>query len=186
MATERGKIGRLPEALRAEINAMIRDNKTGAEILAFLEAHGVAGVTPQNISNWKRYGFEKWAARQQTLDTLRETRDFARELIGEAKADGEDSLALASDAANALAIQQLTTAIEGFDPAGLQALLAERPDTFIDVVHALTANRSVEIRFQEFKRKIRAAIDQAAHVADEKGGATADDIKQIFNQAYGV
>ena len=184
MATERGKIGRLPEALRAELNAMIRDNRTAVDIQAFLEAKGITGVTPQNISNWKKYGFEKWAARQARIDEMKSRMEFAADLSRECQAtDGAD---LAGDVAGRLAMDSCTAILEGFDPANFQAMLAEKPEKFVDLVHVVSVMRNTEVKLAEFKRKIRAAIDQAAHVADEKGGATADDIKQIFNQAYGV
>ena len=90
MATPRGKIGRLPEALRAQVNGLLRDNKTAEEIIALLDAQGVAGVTPQNVSAWKKFGYQKWERLQDRVDLMRARRDMAKQMVEEAREDGDD------------------------------------------------------------------------------------------------
>ncbi len=189
MATPRGKIGRLPEALRAQINGMIRDHKTADEIIALLEAQGVSGVTPQNVSAWKKWGFERWNRRMERLDEMASRREFARQLVSEAKDEGGDGLTVASDAASAIVVEQIAEALEAFDPLQLNAMLAEKPEKFMDLAHALAATRkgdqaSVLLRqkVEEYERQKK----QLCAVIEEKGVATKEDFDAIYREAYGV
>lgn len=187
MPTPRGKIGRLPDELRADVNAMIRDNRTGEDIIAFLASKGVEGVTPQNVSNWKRNGYEAWAARQDRLQDMRARLEFATELSKEC--DGQGGAQLASDAASRLAVDTIWAALEGFSPEQLQGLLAEKPDKFVDLVHALSSIRQRDQAAVVLRMKLDAfqsAADRLKETIEEKGQATAEDFDQIYKDAYGT
>lgn len=187
MATSTGKIGRLPDALREEINGMIRDNCSAEQIITRLEVAGVKGVTAANVSAWKKYGYSKWEARQERLRDMEARRDFAMDLVREAKASGDEGMTLASDAASAMAIDHIMGVLEQFDASQFSAMLAEKPERFVDLVMALTALRKrdqdgvlLQQKVDEYRRKIK----QLADVVDERGVATKDDVQQIFAEAY--
>ena len=189
MATPRGKIGRLPEALRAQINGMLRDNKPADEIIALLEAQGVVGVTPQNVSAWKKWGFEKWNRRMERLDEMAARREFSRHLVTEARDEGGDGLTVASDAASAIVVEQIAEALEEFDPLLLKGMLAEKPEKFMDLAHALAATRKgdqsavlLRQKCEDYERQRQ----QLAEVIEEKGVATKEDFDAIYREAYGV
>lgn len=184
MATERGKIGRLTNELRDQVNALIRDNTPACDVIAFLEAHAIEGVTAQNISTWKRFGYDKWRANQQRIEDMKARLDYARQLSAEC--GGNDGLAVAGDAAASIALGHITAALESFSADQLQKLLAEKPEKIFALIESLTNMRAVELKFAEYRRKVKAAVDQVVAVAEEKGSATAADIKSIFATAYGV
>lgn len=189
MPTPRGKIGRLPEALRAEINGLIRDNKPAEEIIALLEARGVAGVTPQNVSAWKKWGYEKWQHRMERLDEMEAEQEWCRTVVEKARTEGADILTAGSDAASLRAMQIMRDALDNFGPEAMRGMLAEKPEKFMDLCHALATIRKgdqasvlLAQKVEDYERKIQ----QLREVVDSQGAASADDVKKIFKEAYGV
>lgn len=88
-----GKIARLPNQIREQLNQRLYDGQSGAEILTWLNElpmvkqilvakFGGALITEKNLSNWRKIGFARWLQRQepsQELKWLRETAsDFSR------------------------------------------------------------------------------------------------------------
>lgn len=185
MATERGKIGRLPAEARARINAMIRDNRTAEEIAAECEKLGAPGVTPQNISTWKQFGYAKWLTRQDRLEEMAGRLEFARS-IRDRMAESGDA---ASDAASTMAVDLIADALENFTPALLQGRIAERPELVVDLVNALSKIRArdqaavlLKQKVEDYQRRVR----QLAAIVDERGSATREDVAKLFQEAYGV
>lgn len=193
MATARGKIGRLPADVRAEVCRMIRDNRPAADVIAYLAEQGVEGVRPQNVSSWKTHGFQEWARRQERLETMAARREFARELVAEARSEGDGGLELASDAASAMAVDAIQTVLEEFDPVHLSELCAAKPATFVALVDALGTLRkgdqaAVKLRmeFEDYRRRVRAAVEALRAKTDAGGQATAEDLRAIARDLYGV
>ena len=67
----RGKIARCPAVIRDEVNRRLHDGETGKEVVAWLNeqplvqsmlARKYAGapITEQNLSKWRRGGFQNW------------------------------------------------------------------------------------------------------------------------------
>jgi len=189
MATPRGKIGRLSQELRDQLNRMIRDNKTAEEILAFLCAQGIEGVTPQNISTWKRFGYEKWERNQVRIEQMASRRAMAREMIEEARADGDGSLSLASDAASAMAVDALTEVLEDFDPELLKAAIAEKPDRILSLMETLTGIRKRDQDAVVLRQKLEAArklAEQAATAANASGNRDLAAIAEEMGRVLGA
>ena len=77
----RSKIGRLPFAIRNELNERIRDGAGGAEILAWLnglkETRRVlrelksAEINAQNLTDWRTSGYADWLEDQAKADRIR-------------------------------------------------------------------------------------------------------------------
>ncbi len=189
MATERGKIGRLSFDVREQINRMIRDNKTHDDILGYLAGKGITEVTPQNISAWKEFGYQKWLRQQERIDEMGNRVDFARSIVAKARESGEDPSAMVSDTASQLAVDTMLAVLEDFDPATLRGALAEKPEKFLDMVWALSAIRKgdqagilLRQKVDEYQRKIK----QLEAIVDEHGVATKDDLKSVFAESYGA
>lgn len=97
-----GKIGRLPVAIRNEVNRRLLDNQGGAKILTWLNAQpevlrvldeyfNEEPITPQNLSEWRKGGFQKWVERQRRAEELKDLSAFALEMgkaAGGSVADG--------------------------------------------------------------------------------------------------
>lgn len=195
MATPRGKIGRLPEELRNQVNGLLQNNATAEEVIRVLELNGVTGVRPQNISNWKTSdsddpgSFKSWCKRRERLALMEDRRGFAQELVAKAQADGDGSMTLAGDTAQALAMDTVLSVLEDFDPQNLKGLLAEKPAKFIELLGALSGARRTDQTGEKLRAELallKGRIDQLRALADEQGQATPDDIAKIFRDAYGV
>ena len=182
MATPRGKIGRLPAALRDQVNGMIRDNAEAADIIAFLDSKGVSGVEPTNVSAWKRWGYERWEKRMEKIDAMRNRVEFAQALATE---NGQ----AASDGASALAVDAISQALEDFDPDNLRILLAERPEKFADLVYALTAIRKGDQAAVLLRQKVdaaRALADEAKKKADASGNTDLAQLAAEMDRVLGA
>jgi hypothetical protein len=87
----RGKIARLPRAVRDELNIRLDDGQEADDILPWLNAlpevqkiiterfNGV-GVSPQNLSAWRQGGFQEWLLHRELLDTAVHVRENLREM----------------------------------------------------------------------------------------------------------
>ena len=167
---------------------MIRDNREADDIIKRLDDLGVVGVTPQNVSAWKKYGYQKWLRRQERIEGMRARMEFARKLAGES--GGENGgMALQSDAASRIAVDGIMAVLEEFDPALLSALLREKPEKFMDLLHSLSDIRKrdqdaviLRQKVAEYQRRVRQLTD----VASENGVATQADISKIFAEGYGT
>jgi len=69
--THKGKIGRLPRNLRDEVNLRLENAEASGSILAWLNAlpkaqavlasgFGVSQMNEQNLTNWRKGGYQNW------------------------------------------------------------------------------------------------------------------------------
>jgi hypothetical protein len=117
-AQRRGKIARLPRPIRDEINVRLDDGQEAEEILAWLNAlpevrqaiakyfNGIP-ISPQNLSAWRRGGFQEWLFQQQFLDTALQMRENVAEVQQEIDSEnpGEIHRTMADYLASHLAIR---------------------------------------------------------------------------------
>lgn len=151
--TPQGKIGRLPHAVREDLNARLLNNEPARRILAWLNATPEQvwvcaeyfegeEVTAKNLSDWKVGGYRKWLARRERADALRGLSSYAVDL---AKGSG---LAL-TDAAAAIAGGNILTLLER----------ASDEDS-VGLLEALTALRRTDLE--------REKMDRASNLEREK------------------
>ncbi len=99
----RSKIGRLPFAIRNELNERIRDGAQGAEILDWLNglketrkilremgasvsgrAASAAPINAQNLTDWRSTGYADWLADQKDADRIRRLAEVSQTLASAA------------------------------------------------------------------------------------------------------
>ena len=79
--THKGKIGRLPVALREEINVRLRNGEKGRVLCGWLNSlpevqkvlaadFGGKPVREQNLSDWRKYGHQEWLRVQQAGELM--------------------------------------------------------------------------------------------------------------------
>ena len=99
MSTRIGKIARLPYQVRNELNQRLLNNVPGPELVAWLNSREDVQavlkarfesrpITEDNLSEWRRGGFEDWLRFQ-------ETRDWIAELVGKSSDTLQETEALA-------------------------------------------------------------------------------------------
>ncbi|MDB6112854.1 MAG: hypothetical protein JWR69_4604 [Pedosphaera sp.] len=89
--TRVGKVARLPQAVREELNERLRENEPGNKLVAWLnslpEVRGVLKrefggrpLTEQNLSEWKPGGYRDWLRQHEALDMLKSLTERSDEL----------------------------------------------------------------------------------------------------------
>jgi len=81
-----GKIARLPEAIRKIVNQMLDENRYYHQIVARLAELGHPGIRPQNLSEWRKGGYQDWLRLKQELDGLKSDRERLLHLANDSKA----------------------------------------------------------------------------------------------------
>ena len=137
----RSKIGRLPFAVRNELNERIRDGAQGAELLDWLnglketkrilrEMGGprfvAAAINAQNLTDWRSTGYKDWLEDQADADRIRRVAELSHTI---ATAAGGSAAGVACNIATAKIMDALQSADE---------------DQIADLSKALVALRSGE------------------------------------------
>jgi len=162
--TRKGKIARLPSALREQVNQRLDDGQPGSVILPWLNglkdvqevlaAHfDGAAVNEQTLSDWRQGGFQDWLGRQDERKNIKRLTEYAVELVS----DGKDP----HDAANIIAAGRLLATIEEeLTPSLIAQILAEKPGDMIGLIGSLVAlqkerRQGVETRLsvEKFQRE---------------------------------
>jgi hypothetical protein len=93
----RSKIGRLPWALRNELNERIRDGATGSAILDWLNdtpemtavraSTGCSDISPQNLTDWRSTGYADWLTEQDKTERLRSLASLSQQIASQTGGD---------------------------------------------------------------------------------------------------
>ena len=75
-----GKIARLPEAIRKIVNQMLDDNRYYRQIAARLAELGYSGIRAQNLSEWRKGGYQDWLRLKQELEGFKLDRERSLKL----------------------------------------------------------------------------------------------------------
>ena len=115
----RSKIGRLPFAIRNELNERIRDGVGGTEILAWLNADKetrkilrelkAGEINAQNLTDWRSSGYRDWLEDQCQADRIRRLAEISQTL---ASAAGGNAAGVCCNIATAKIMDALESADE--------------------------------------------------------------------------
>jgi hypothetical protein len=169
----RGKIARLPLALREQVNTRLLNGQNARHILPWLNAlpevqalleaeFGGESVNDQNLSAWRRGGYQQWLQRQERVER---TRDLARVAAQHSRADGGN---IAAGAASIVA-GKLLAIMEDIDEAA-DGEKKVSPDTLVKFAAAIAAMRSgdqYDIKLAHEQRKLTQK-DEELRLAREK------------------
>jgi len=143
----KGKIGRLPEALREEVNSRLRNGETGRalagwlnslpEVQAVLAAEfGGKPVREQNVSEWRLGGHQQWLRLQEAHTLMQEFHREGRQLDKAAERPVTETLGTWLAVRYVVAMKRAESG--GGDPAAAWNQLRE-------CCHDLVALRRVEL-----------------------------------------
>jgi hypothetical protein len=145
-SVHKGKIGRCPPHVREEVCRRLFEGQTGRKICTWLNEHpdvlrvldehfGEEPVTEQNLSEWRKNGFQKWLARRDQLETTKQLADYSLQL-----AEGMTP----TEGAARIAGGQLLMIFEDLDIEAQRTLLKEKPGTYIALLDALARVKKSE------------------------------------------
>ncbi len=132
--TRRGKIARLPQSIREQVNRRLDNGEQGKQLAEWLNTlpevktlmdAQFAGqpVNEVNLSNWKLGGYMDWQAQQDALDAASQLAEDAAQLDEAGGRQITEQLALSLAARLAVALRQLNTLRD--DPEGQLKLLRD-------------------------------------------------------------
>ena len=174
MRTALDSLTRLPEAARDEISAALANGKTWRAIAVIAEKHGLKGVQPTNVTNYRQSKVHKaWQAKQERIAAIRADQANAQEIFEAARSEGLSP----ADAACAVAARKVLAAVEGLD---LDAMLAssENPGTLaIGILRAAT-------NLAETLRKVPRPVREPDAAAAPK--ASAEEKTQRMKEFFGL
>ena len=75
-----GKVAHLPKSAREQVNLLLDDGKTYAEIIQWLSANGFPGFNDENIRQWKNGGFQDWLNHHDELSESEKLREMAMDV----------------------------------------------------------------------------------------------------------
>jgi hypothetical protein len=128
--TRKGKIARLPKAVRDRLNEMLLDGVTYAEAIQALGEDG-KDLTEDNISNWRKGGYQDWLEEQKDRDDLHLQEEYTLQLVKE-----NDNTTL-NEAAIKMATGHIRKTLRKFGEATLQTSLEENSGNYIRLLNVL-------------------------------------------------
>lgn len=185
----RGKIGSFPAEIREELNQRLHDGQRGPQLLPWLNGLPAVAkileaewqgepVTDQNLSAWRTGQYARWVRRREKIEHTQQLAGFCRKL---AEAGG-DALHLPA----AMAGGQIMEVLEDFDPDALRVLLAEKPESYLDLLRtvaslqsAQTATKRAGLEAKKFERTTAEMFID--YVADEEAKriALSNDSREV-------
>ena len=93
--TRNGKIARLPQVIREQLNRRLDDGEPGGGLLEWLNAlpavlavlaaeFSGSRINAQNLSNWRKGGYQHWQKQQERRANVRQLTEDAEELAADA------------------------------------------------------------------------------------------------------
>ena len=90
-----GKIARLPAEVRDLVNQMIYEGEFYSDIIAALKGLDYPGIRAQNLSEWRKGGFQDWLRDRREVEDLKLDREALLEMAN--NAGSEASVAKANE-----------------------------------------------------------------------------------------
>ena len=184
--TRKGKIARLPQPIREQINRRLQNGEEGKQIAEWLnglpEVIAVLAaefdgqpISDVNLSNWKLGGYRDWEAQQEALEAVCRFGGDAAELSQAAGGQLADQLAVCLTARIAVALQRPPA--DGADPAEQLRLLRE-------LCADLVALRKGDHNAQRLRIE-REKLDLDLKKYDEEAAARKREIEAVTNPKKG-
>ena len=140
-----GKVARLPDEVREEVNQKLRDGLAYPAIAEHLAALGHPGVSTQNLSAWFQGGYQDWERARRQAETLKAECGFALQIV---KEKGSGTLQSAS---LELASLQLFKLLSRFDVEALQAEMEPNPKQYGELLSMFSRLMHRTLELQKFK-----------------------------------
>ena len=164
--TRKGKIGKLPAAIRESLNQLLLNGASGPKVIAWLHTKADVlrvlddekeePITPQNLSEWRKGGYAEWLARRERVEEIKILSEYAAKLAEAAGASVSDGAAAILGGKILAAAEKLAETPEGEESlVGLSVGLSKLRDADSKLLRARVAERNADQKDQQL------ALDQA-------------------------
>ncbi len=190
--THNGKIARLPQVIREQLNRRLDDGELGGGLLEWLNAlpavqavlaaeFGGSRINAQNLSNWRRGGYQHWLKQQERRNLVRELTENARELTEDA-----DGVEISHHLSAVLVAELVESARESLATLTDPAERCARMQDFLNTLARVRRQDNLAGRLAiERERRARARAEEK--VEDERREECARDwepLKRQFKRSY--
>ena len=174
-----GKVARLPENTRNQVNEFLDDGLEYQRIVDWLAENGFPGFTHNNISRWKDGGYQDWLRHYSRLDELEFKLKWAAHV-----AQNIDNNPL-QQASLALTSLQFFEMLNRFDSAALARILETHPEKYPGLINSLARFTREMVVLQKFKndQEEKARLAQNRKRSD-KGGLTAEGRRRVREELH--
>ena len=173
--TRKGKIARLPMAIRDEVCSRLRDNQPGSKILpwlnglpetkALLDEHFEGEpVSDQNLSQWRSGGFDDWLQKQDEIDEIRLLSEYSLRAAKAAGGNLSEGLLAANAGKIQLALEDFWVGVRGCSGEKGE----DKDEATTKLLTALASIRGLEIKTHELRLKERAGDVKERELALEE------------------
>jgi hypothetical protein len=171
-----GKVARLPRKIRDQLSRMILDGITYKKIIENL-GEDAKDLKENCISEWQKFGYQKWLIEYKRSEDIAATRDAAIDLI-EKKAG-----ATVQDASRTIASAQLYELLLSFDPRGFSQALQEKPELYLRLVNTLSRLSESETAHARLRTQgsiIQDHLDSTTQTPDGNVIISAEKLNQLL------
>ncbi len=186
-AARKGKIASLPAHIRDEINHRLHDGQQAPQIIPWLhelpgvlrildERWGEEPITPQNLSEWRRGGYQDWLDRNDRVQALRTLSDYSLKL---AQAAGGSISEGAAAIAGGRILELLEQTAESAGPVTDED--GETSFPLGDVVASLVALRRAEIAQKKVDQNTVALAQRDRQLALEEQRFQYRTVEKFFD-----
>lgn len=181
--TRKGKIARLPRAVRDELNRRLDNGEPGVRLVVWLnglpEVQRVlkdefAGreINDQNLTEWKSGGYSDWQAQQETVVLTKELKANRKELAGAADDSLAECLATVVEARYAAVLhgwdgemtEEMCRKLRGLRWLSQEVVRLRRGDR--DLERMKIERESLELRRQKTEEGMKKKFEEWAEEAD--------------------
>lgn len=169
--TASAAISRMPAKVQDAVSRCLADGGTWRDVAALCDASGYPGVTPQNVTNYRKGAHREWLARQERLAQAQAAYSWKIDLLNKYKEDGGPA-----EAGIAAAMDMLESALADMDAGDIKGLIADKPGKIFDLMKMLINFRR---ELADIRREDREAAAEGNAGKPVKTGLTAEDCARI-------
>jgi hypothetical protein len=141
----RGKVARLPKAIRDQLNNMILDGVPYPEIIERL-GEQAKHLKPDHIHQWKKHGYQNWLVEREWLELISSKAEFSADILAAPDSSGLHEAGLRIAASQMFDQLMRFTAVS---PESSEA--AGQPEIFARLVNALSRLTREALNFQKYR-----------------------------------
>ena len=167
-----GKIARLPEEIREQVNEYLSQGWEYSRIIEWLTQQGHPGINLPNLTKWKQGGYEDWLRHAERLDELELKLQYATDVALQA-----DPAKFQQAAVN-LTCLQFFELLNRFDSSALVGAIQARPEKYPSLINSLARFTHEYVALQRFRTELEDR--EAQRNPQNRGGISSEAVTRML------